>query len=223
MSHLLPLVIGLGLADSINPLTIAVGIFIATTERPAWRLGAYITGIFLLYLGGGLLLLFGPAFLLRTATEGLSDTVNAIIALAIGIGAFVAAAIGWRHRHQVTNRDIPERALHPGSMLGLGAFMTAVDLPTAFPYFAVIAAIVKQDPGAGAAAVLMVIFNLCYILPLVAILVARVVAGERIEPSLRRLRDRIFAWAPAVLAVITMLVGVYFTYLGIKGLANAAS
>ncbi len=221
MSHLLPLVVGLGLADSLNPITIAVGIFIATTERPAWRLAGYITGIFLLYLGGGLLLLFGPAFLLRTATEGLSDTLNAVIGLVIGLGAFVVAGIGWRHRHRVTQREIPEKALHPGSMLALGAGMTAVDLPTAFPYFAVIAAIVKEDPGTAVSATLMVVFNLCYIAPLVAILVARVVAGERIEPALGRLRDRIFAWAPAVLAVITLLVGVYFTYLGVKGLVEA--
>ncbi|MFN8174194.1 MAG: GAP family protein [Solirubrobacteraceae bacterium] len=220
MSHLLPLVIGLGLADSLNPITIAVGIFIATTERPAWRLAGYIAGIFVLYLGGGLLLLFGPGFLLRTATEGLSPTVNSIVALTIGVGAFVAAAIGWRHRHRVTNREIPEKALHPRSMVALGAGMTAVDLPTAFPYFAVIAGIVKRDPSTPVAIAAMVIFNLCYILPLVAILVARVVAGERIEPFLGRLRDRVFAWAPAILAVITVAAGAYFTYLGISGLVT---
>lgn len=220
MNDLLPLVIGLGLADSLNPITIAVGIFIASTERPAGRLAAYIAGIFLLYLGGGLLLLFGPAFLLRTATEGLSPTVNSIVALVIGVGAFVAAGIGWRHRHRVTNRQIPERALHPHSMLALGAGMTAVDLPTAFPYFAVIAGIVKRDPSEAVAVAAMVIFNVCYVLPLVAILVARVVAGERIEPFLGRLRERVFAWAPAILAVITIAAGAYFTYLGIAGLAK---
>jgi len=220
MSHLLPLVIGLGLADSLNPVTIAVGILVASTERPGWRMAGYITGIFVLYLGGGLLLLLGPGFLLRTATEGLSPTVNAIVALAIGIGAFVAAAIGWRHRHRMTIRDIPEKALHPRSMLALGAGMTAVDLPTAFPYFAVIAGIVKRDPGMAVAITVMVIFNICYILPLVAILVARVVAGERVEPFLGRLREHVFAWAPAILALITIAAGAYFTYLGISGLVN---
>ena len=51
----------------------------------------------------------------------------------------------------------------------LGATITAVELPTAFPYFAAIAAIVGAGTRARARVVLLVMFNLCFVLPLIAI------------------------------------------------------
>ena len=73
-------VLSIGLADSINPVTIAVALYLASTPRPVWRLANFVSSgtraivpssfMFALYTVGGLVLLFGPASLLRLATHG---------------------------------------------------------------------------------------------------------------------------------------------------------
>ena len=77
-------VLSIGLADSINPVTIAVALYLASTPRPVGRLANFAAGVFALYTAGGLLLLFGPASLLRLATHGLAPNVGRVIAIVAG-------------------------------------------------------------------------------------------------------------------------------------------
>jgi len=221
MRALLPLAVGLGLADSLNPITIAVAIYLATHARPLATLAGYAIGVFVTYFLGGLLLLFGPAVLLRTATEGIDPTLNAVIALVVGVGCFAFSAVIWSQRHRMAGAELPERARHPGSTLALGAGMTAIDLPTAFPLFAMVAAVAKADPPAHESVGVMVVFTLCYVSPLVAILVVRALAGERAEPLLLPLRERVAAWAPAILCLITIVAGVWLCFTGVRDLVAA--
>ena len=51
----------------------------------------------------------------------------------------------------------------------LGATITAVELPTAFPYFAAIAAIVGSGVGPARQVILLLLFNVCFVLPLLVI------------------------------------------------------
>ena len=64
----------------------------------------------------------------------------------------------------------------------LGASITAVELPTAFPYFAAIAAIVGAGLGPARELVLLFLFNVCFVLPLLAIIATLTFAGP-IAPS----------------------------------------
>ena len=61
----------------------------------------------------------------------------------------------------------------------LGASITAVELPTAFPYFAAIAAILGAGLGPVRDLVLLLVFNLCFVLPLVAIVATLTFAPDR--------------------------------------------
>jgi hypothetical protein len=44
------LVVSLGVADSINPVTIAIAIYLASTRDPQRRLAAYTAGVFAVYV-----------------------------------------------------------------------------------------------------------------------------------------------------------------------------
>ena len=45
-------VLSIGLADSINPVTIAVALYLASTPRPVGRLANFAAGVFALYAAG---------------------------------------------------------------------------------------------------------------------------------------------------------------------------
>ena len=70
----------------------------------------------------------------------------------------------------------------------LGATITAIELPTAFPYFAAIAAVVGSGVGVGRQLFLIVLFNVCFVLPLVAIVVTLTVAGDAAKQPLAAAR-----------------------------------
>jgi len=205
----------LGLADSINPVTIVVALYLASTPNPVRRLAGYVAGVFGVYLLGGLLLLFGPASLLRLATHGLDASVGRVVAVVLGVGAIAFAVVLWLRRDRMANTTVPERALRPGSTLALGGAMTAIDLPTAFPLFVIAGAIVHEDLGPPLEAALLVLYCAAYVVPLVAILALRAVGGERGERWLARLRRHMSQWAPIAIAVLTAIVGVALIVYGL--------
>ena len=204
----------LGLADSINPVTIVVALYLASTPNAVRRLAGYVAGVFGVYLLGGLLLLFGPASLLRLASHGLDASVGRVVAVVLGVGAIAFAVVLWLRRDRMANTTVPERALRPGSTLALGGAMTAIDLPTAFPLFVIAGAIVHEDLGPPLEAALLVLYCAAYVVPLVAILALRAVGGERGERWLARLRRHMSRWAPIAIAVLTFVAGVALVVYG---------
>src|SRR5437660_1074897 len=52
MLRLIGIVVSIGLADSLNPTTIAPALYLATGERPRERVTLFIIGVFLVYLIG---------------------------------------------------------------------------------------------------------------------------------------------------------------------------
>jgi cytochrome c biogenesis protein CcdA len=212
------LIAGMGLVDSLNPATIAVGVVLGTTERPLLRLSGYAAGIFAVYFVGGLVLTLGPSELIRTATshpEGIGFDIALVV---VGLVAFGFAA--WVFVHRRDAAKVPDVKMRPGSALALGAGMTAVDLPTAFPYFAAVVAIIGEDLAAPVEIALLVLFNVMYIAPIVLIAVVAVALGERAERPLLRIRAFVTRWSPVLLVVLSVAVGVVALVSGVKGLVS---
>ena len=215
------LVLSLGLADSINPVTIAVAIYLASTPDPQRRLAAYTVGVFTVYLAGGLVLVVGPGVLLRTATQSGDTRAVYLASLVIGVVVVALAIALWANRRRWTGLELPDRALKTESSFWLGAAMTALDLPTAFPYFGAIGAIVSSDLALPAQLALLLAFNVLYVLPLVAILLARSLFGVRAEAALARARDAVERLAPVVLSLLTFALGVVLVVHGASGLERS--
>lgn len=64
------LVVSLAVADALNPVTIAVALYLATGNRS--RVVLFLAGVFGVYLLGGAALLLGPGQLLGTAVSSSS-------------------------------------------------------------------------------------------------------------------------------------------------------
>ena len=105
----------------------------------------------------------------------------------------------------------------------IGAGIAAVELPTAFPYFAAIAKIISSHIGLGHKLLLVTVYDFCFVLPLFGIILVLTVAGDDAAQKLARIRAQFEAHWPAVAAAAALLVGLYVTALGLTGLASGAS
>src|ERR1019366_174050 len=98
-----------------------------------------------------------------------------------GVLLIAGAALLWRRRDRLSARGMPRAGPQRKSSVLLGATITAVELPTAFPYFAAIAAVAGSGLDPARQLLLLVIFNVCFVLPLIGIVVTLTFAGGRAE------------------------------------------
>jgi cytochrome c biogenesis protein CcdA len=220
MLRLMVVVISIGLADSLNPSTIAPALYLATGEHARKQVLEFTVGVFFVYLIGGLVIDFGPGHLLLSLVPHPSRRVGYILEVVAGVAMLTAAAFVWGYRDRLATRRLPRPKATGRSSALLGATITAVELPTAFPYFAAIAAIVGSDVGPIKQVILLVLFNVCFVLPLLVILATVEFAGPRATRLLARAREKLEAHWPAILATVALLAGVFVTLIGVTGLAG---
>jgi len=220
----LAVVVGtIGLVDSLNPSTVGPAVVIATGKRAVGQLIAFTVGVFVVLLVGGLLLVLGPGQALLGALPQLSPEAKHIAELAGGvvlISLAVAAWVGRRRLARDLTRDRDGRfgaGVLPG--FGLGAGIMAVELPTALPLFAAVAAILGADVGTPAQIILICIYDIAFILPLLVIIAVRSWAGCEPAGALVRMRGWIGRRAGAIVSSVLTAAGSGLLGLGIAGFA----
>src|SRR5450755_4689258 len=86
------LVASIGLADSLNPSTVLPALWLVTAQGGA-GLGSYTWGVFLVYLAGGLVLVFGPGPALISALHDVRGPVEHGLEAAGGVIALAFAFV----------------------------------------------------------------------------------------------------------------------------------
>ena len=76
-----------------------------------------------------------------------------------------------------------------------------MELPTAFPYFAAIAAIIGSGLGPRAPAIALGLYNIAFVLPLILMILLLGVAGEKAKPTIESVRDWLQRYWPTLVAV----------------------
>jgi cytochrome c biogenesis protein CcdA len=214
-------VVSVGLADSLNPSTIGPALFLATGAQRVARVLQFTTGVLIVNLAGGAIVLFGPGRLLLGLVPHPQRTARHVIEVVAGAVLLAAAVAVWSGRRALARREVPMREGGGRSALLLGVSIAAVELPTAVPYFAVIAAIVASSASVAGEVVLLVMYNVAFVLPLIAIAVVLVVAGERADPLLTKAGAWVQQKWPVVLAGLLLLVGSGLIIIGGIGLVRA--
>jgi cytochrome c biogenesis protein CcdA len=216
--QLVILVVSIGLADSLNPGTIAPALFLATTARPRRQVTAFAAGVFAVNMVGGALIALGPGQLLLSVLPHPHPTAKYVMEAAAGAALLVAAGLVIVHRKRLRERRLAPRERGKRSGFVLGAAITAVELPTALPYFAAIAAIVGSDARVPSQILLLALFNLAFLVPVWAILAVLWLAHGHAEPLLARLGDGLERNWPTLVGVLLAAVGVAALGLGVAGL-----
>jgi cytochrome c biogenesis protein CcdA len=210
-------VISVGLADSLNPSTLGPGFYLATVPHGRSRVAQFLVGIFVVNLIAGLVLTIGPGRLLIGLIPHPQRSVRHVIELVAGVILLVSAIVVWFRRHDLARHKLQMRG-SGGSALIAGATIAVVELPTAVPYFAVIAAIVASSASVAAEIGLIVLYNVAFVAPLVAVLAVLVLAGDRADPLLQASATWLQRRWPTVLAGLLLVIGGALTVLGGKGL-----
>jgi cytochrome c biogenesis protein CcdA len=221
MLRLIGLMISIGFADSLNPTTIAPALYLATNEEnPHRQVAEFTMAVFVVYLLGGLAIALGPGELVLALVPRPSRHLGYVLEIVAGVAMLTASAFLWGYREHLAQRPAPEVKADGRSSAILGATITAVELPTAFPYFAAIAAVVGSGLDVVRQIVLIVMFNVCFIAPLLGIVATLTFAGPNAISWLTRGREFLERRWPTVLAVLALIAGIFVTLLGVTGLAS---
>jgi cytochrome c biogenesis protein CcdA len=220
MLRLIGLAVSIGLADSMNPSTIAPGLYLAMGRNARSGLIQFTLAVFGVNLAGGAVIALGPGQALLALVPEPGPTARYILETVAGVVMLIGAALLWRRRKRLAQRKLPEPSAEGRSALLLGLTVSAVEFPTAFPYFAVIAAAVGSGLGLIQQLIALVVYNVAFVLPLILMIVVLTVAPDRAGRILGRFRDVLQRYWPIVLAGLALLAGVFVTALGVTGLAG---
>jgi cytochrome c biogenesis protein CcdA len=210
--------ISVGLADSLTPSTIGPALYLATHSSRVWRVMQFTTGFFTVNVVAGGILLIGPGRVLLELVPRPQGTVREAIELVAGIVLMLVAGGLWVGRRHLARRELP--ASGGGSALIAGASVAAVELLSAAPYFAIIAAIEASHVTVVQQLALLAVYNLVVVLPLLGILVLLLLGHEGADRWLTRAGAWVQRRWPLVLAGLLMFVGGALTLLGARGLVT---
>jgi cytochrome c biogenesis protein CcdA len=219
MLRLIGLVVSISLADSLNPSTVGPALYLASGAQPQRSVARFTAGVAAVSFVGGAVLTIGPGIALLALVPHPGPTVRYIAETVAGVAMLIAAGVLWRKRHTLGHRTATDRPHRNASPLVLGVTIEAVELPTAFPYFAAIAAIVASGLSVEQELILVAIYNFCFVLPLLLIRLTLTVAGDGAERVLTSVRDYLAEHWPILLAGFALLAGLFITALGVTGLA----
>jgi cytochrome c biogenesis protein CcdA len=219
--RLIGLVLSIGLADSMNPSTIAPGLYLAIGDEPRSGLIQFTLGVLAVNFVGGAVIALGPGEAVLALVPKPGHTARYIGETVAGAVMLVAAAVLWYRRKTLARRhQLPSASSEGKSALLLGVTIAAVELPTAFPYFAAIAAIVDSGFGPGRQLVLIALYNVAFVLPLILMIATLVIAPTRAASILAAARDFLDRHWPALLAGLALVAGLFVITLGITGLTS---
>jgi cytochrome c biogenesis protein CcdA len=212
-------VASIAIADSINPSTVVPALWMA--RRPSAHLVSFTVGVFLAYLAGGLVLVFGPGPVLIAALRHVQGTTEHTIEVAGGL-VVLAISVGlWRSRHSQRITRLPRPGCTRSSAFALGATIMGVELPTAFIYFGAISAVLASHQSAAVEVSELLVYNALFVAPLVVILTLHRFAGDRVERWLASGSERVIAFGQLLLTGLTGCAGALLLILGVIGLVLA--
>jgi cytochrome c biogenesis protein CcdA len=236
----------------VNASTIGPALFLAGGEHPRRNVLEFTLGIVAVFFLGGALLVLGPGRALLALVPRPTRTARYIIETVVGVILLAGAVVLWTRRSSLGRKaDGDAKRRDAGGQHGgpqqqgagadergsdgggrtrrrrspalMGAGIAAVELPTAVPYFAVIAKIVSSRIDLGGELLLVAVYDLCFVLPLIGIILVLTVAPDGATEKLARIRAQFEAHWPAVAAAAALIVGVYVTALGVTGLTSGTS
>jgi len=212
------LVLSVAAIDSLNPSTIAPAAVLALGGRPARRVGLFTLGVFAASTAGGLFLLFavGQSVVARFAHP--SRHTQHVLEVAVGVALMVVAGLLWLLRDRLRAHLSREPTGGGRSALMLGAGIMAIELPTAFPYFAAILATLGAVHGAVQQTVFIVLYNVVFVAPLLALTLLVALTGHRYRDRIGRVSTLIRTRGPDLLPPGIAIIGAALVIIGLHGL-----
>ncbi|HEU4423464.1 MAG TPA: GAP family protein, partial [Pilimelia sp.] len=219
---LLIALLGLALVDSLNPSVIGVTVYLVLAgDRYVARVLTYLSGVFVTYLGIGVLLLAGVTAVADEVAPVLDSGPVYAAQLAIGAG-MLAYAILAPGRSKTAARWEP-RSVRPAALFLLGVTVSILEFSTALPYLAAIAVLSRANLPLPLAVGLLAAYTAAMLLPPLLIIAGYARLRDRFGSHLGRWQERLRAGTRTAWLTIVGLVGfalvadalAYFRFFGL--------
>jgi len=194
--------------DSINPSAIVVTLYLLSTagSRALVQVVVYVSTIFITYLLLGVVLVLGIESLLPSLGGVLRGLTGFIVQSLVGLVLLIYGLTASTSRQSAPLVARPSASTY-AALVMLGVSVTAMELPTAVPYFAAIALISEAGLPMRAWAPLLGIYNVIFVLPPIALLAGHLVLQERLAEPYAALRQRLEGGARETVSWVAGLVG----------------
>jgi cytochrome c biogenesis protein CcdA len=207
MAELVVAITVIALPDSLNPSLILTELVLAGGPHPRRGTALFTLAAMTTTFVGGLAVAFGLRELILSVITKPSPTLKGAVAVGAGAALTVAGIVLWLRRSRAATPIDTDRVLHRmAPLLGIG--VAGIELVTAFPYFAAISLVVGSDVSTGQKVVLLALYNIVYALPLIAVAALCAVRGPDAQRVLGPISDWLLRRWPAVVAALTVVVGV---------------
>ena len=196
------------MVDSINPSAIVVTLYLLSTagSRALVQVVVYVSTIFITYLLLGVVLVLGIESLLPSLGGVLRGLTGFIVQSLVGLVLLIYGLTASTSRQSAPVVARPSASTY-AALVMLGVSVTAMELPTAVPYFAAIALISEAGLPMRAWAPLLGIYNVIFVLPPIALLAGHLVLQERLAEPYAALRQRLEGGARETVSWVAGLVG----------------
>jgi cytochrome c biogenesis protein CcdA len=194
-------------SDIVNPVLLAAVVYAFGSRRPYTNALSILMGWFVVYFASGVALAIG----LEAITNYLKNprpidfSIEAVIGLLlIWAGIQVAKATDPKRKKKEFD-DADSLTAVSGFMIG--ASINLVGMPFAIPYFAVIDQILKADLPHTKGLLVLLIYNLLYILPFAALVVIRRISGEKSDALFQKINNGMERIGSFLLPLLLILLG----------------
>ena len=201
-------VLFLAVIDSINPSAIVVTLWLLSVarERASVQVVTYVGAIFITYLTLGVLMVAGIGVVLPSFGDVLHRPPGLVVQSLVGLALLVYGLTASAKPPSSPVVSRPATRTYAALLL-LGVGVTAMELPTAIPYFAAIALIVEAELPMRVWVPLLGLYNVIFILPPIALLVGHLAFQKRLAEPYAALRQRLESGARGVVLWVAGLVG----------------
>jgi len=202
-------VLFLAVIDSINPSAIVVTLYLLSMagSRALVQVLVYVGAIFITYLLLGVMLMLGIESLLPSLGGALRGRTGFILQSLVGLVLLAYSLTASTNRESSPVVARRPSANSYAALVMLGISVTAMELPTAIPYFAAIALISEAGLPIRVWAPLLGVYNVIFVLPPIALLVGHLVLQRQLAESYAALRQRLESGARETMLWVAGLVG----------------
>ena len=180
----------------------------------------FTLAVFAFNFVGGAVIALGPGQVILHLVPHPHATARYILETVAGVIMLIAAVVLWVKRKSLRHHELRSPRAEGKSAIVLGLTISAVELPTAFPYFAAIAAIVGSGLGPLRQLIALALYNVAFVLPLILMIIVLEVAPGKAKTLIEGAHGWLQRHWPTLIAALALVAGVFVTLLGVTGLAS---
>ncbi len=208
-SRLFIAVLGLAVLDSLNPMLFAGELYVLRGAQPERRALAFISGVFVVMVVGGLLLAGGLTRWVATYFSRLPGEVWLHAQVALGLGLLLFGLFYRTHADARAVRKPPSGLFSP---FLFGALLMLNEVTTAVPYFAAIALMSEASLTRSEWLFGLLVYNLAFVVPLLMFVALHRVYRDRFDILSDRIDGWMHKWGPRVLRFGSIAFGVLLLF-----------